>query len=239
MLLPKKNTRKFLAILLASICLVFVSCAPDLGNVKDEADYAKKFNAVTFVKSDLTKQTLSILDLYNPSAVNDFNKSDFKCPTDLNAYKYMAVFAGEDISVKEFAIYLRSEKDVDFSVYVYEAKEVPKRIATGNYDEDTEEYVNPETGEKERRIRKDFDEPFKDDAVAEVKVALKANKWQSFRITDWKTGGGKSSSIDLSSGRCLLFQFENNCVRYDEDTLVADKDLVTEVCFTAMLIYVK
>ncbi len=233
-----KNTKAFLCCLLCLIvCFVAVGCIPDLGEIDDAEDYQKKFSSVVFVKQDLSKQSLSINDLYNDDAV-DFNKADFHCPTQESEYKYFAVFAGEDVSVEEFVLYLYSQEDVVVTMYVYKANDVPSVIATGNLDSDSETYTNPDTGEENTRI-KTFDEPDKTTAVAQITVSLKAGQWKSFGVKSWTIDGEKKSVVSLEKDSCLLFQIANNRVVYNQDGQPAKELNSAKLRFTAMLIRVK
>ncbi len=236
----KKSAKRILAALSAAICAVCVSCGPDLGNVEDESDYASKFPSVKFVGSDLNVSEKTIGDLYNDNAVNNFNRKDFVCPTESDAYKYMAVFAGEDLSVEEFAVYLRSGTDVTLNVCVYGADGLPSVIAKGDEDDfETVTESGESTSAEEKKKPKKFDEPVRENAAAEVTVSLKANEWKSFSVKTWKKDGGKEASIRLEKGGCLLFQFCNNCVVYDnEDKIIRNDNPAVEICFTAMLIRV-
>ena len=218
----KKSVKRVLAAVLATMCVLFVSCAPDLGDVENEEDYDNKFPGVKFVKSDISVSEMKIGELYNESAVNNFNDKNFESPTESDEYKYMAVFVreDEDLSVKEFAIYLRSEEDVTLDICVYRAAELPEIIATGDSDKDFKTSASTgEFGESsespsavEKKELKTFDEPTRENAVAEISVPLKAGKWVSFSVRTWKTDDGQKSSILLEKGSCLLFQFRNNCV---------------------------
>lgn len=253
MLLIKKTAKRVLAAVLAAICVLFVSCAPDLGDVENESDYGEKFPGVKFVKSDLNVSEMSIGELYNESAVNNFNDKNFESPTESDKYKYMAVFVreDEDLSVKEFAIYLRSEADVTLNICVYRAAGLPETIATGDSNKDFKPSASiGESGESsessesssaiEEKELKKFDEPTRENAVAEVAVLLKAGKWVSFSVRTWKTDDGQKSSILLEKGSCLLFQFQNNCVVYDNEGKIVrnDDNPPVAICFTAMLICV-
>ena len=236
----KKSVKRISSAILAAICVLFVSCGPNLGNIEDEEDYGKKFPGVKFVKSDLDVSETTIGALYNDSAVNNFNDKDFVCSTESNAYKYMAVFTGEDLSVKEFAIYLRSDADVALDICVYNADDIPSVIATGS-DVDFETYTDAEDSSSagEKRELKEFDEPTRENAVAEVSVSLKAGKWGSFSVRTWEIDNERKSSIFLKNGSCLLFQFRNNCVVYDdEEKIVRNDNPPVKICFTAMLICV-
>ncbi len=232
------NIRK-IACLLSVILLCFSSltgCFPDLGNISDSADYESKFPTVGLIRKNLSIENLSVTDLYNDNAVNHFNDSDFVPPTESNAYRYMGVFAGEDVNVKEFALYLRSETDVTLEISVYCLSKLPTKIATGESD-DWETYTNPDTGVEETRL-KSFDEPTSDKAVAKLTLTLKANVWNSFTVTSWNIGGTRSDTVTVPENHCLLFKFENNCVGYDKDGKKQDATPAV-FCMTAMLIYVK
>ena len=232
-----KNTKTFLCCLLSVfVCCFFAGCFPDLGEIENAEDYQKKFSGVDFIKDDLTKNSLLITDLYNDDAV-DFNNKDFQCPTDSNAYKYIAVFAGQNVTVQEFVLYLRSEQDAVVNMYVYSAGDLPSVIATGNLSDDQETYTDPDTGDEKTRI-KTFDEPNKTDAIAQVTISLKANEWKSFGIKSWKIDDKQLPSFELKKDNCLLFQVANNCVHYNEAGQAEKTDSV-KLCFTAMLIRVK
>ncbi len=251
----EKKTKRILtsvsAVIIAFAYGVFVSCSPDLGEIKDENDYAEKFPRVEFVKYDPYEENdvKGIKDLYNAAAVNDFNDESFVCPTESNAYKYMAVFAGEDLSVSEFAVYLRSETKAVLDIDVYLASGLPTIIAVGDERDFTSDgsVSDPEgSPSDERKTLKVFDEPRREDAVAEVSVTLKANEWTSFSVKRWKVNGEQESNIRLKKSEeggmagncCLLFQFRNNCVVYDEDEK-PDVETPVKICFTAMLIRVE
>lgn len=254
----KKSAKRVLVAFLTAASAVFGACAPDLGNIKDADDYKKKFPAVTFIKSDCSYAETEISDLYNEKAVNDFNKKDFECPTGSDAFKYMAVQAGEDLSVKEFAVYVRSETDATLNIGVYGVEKLPEKdkIATGtdaDFEPDTDTGTDTDAGTDadtgtdsgesssggETRKLKDFDDPKHEDAVAEITVSLKANEWKSFSVKTWKKGGGTESRIRLEKDSWLLFQFRNNCVVYDDaGKIVGNENPPAKIGFTAMLICV-
>ncbi len=236
-MLVLKNKNIFLSISLIVICVFLVGCFPNLGNVADEKDYSDKFSSVKFVRNDLIVKSMSITDLSDDNAINNFQKKDFVCPTESNAYKYMAVFAGQTVNIKEFAIYLRSESDVNLSICVYNLLDIPSKIATGNSEEDYETYTDPDTGEEKQKL-KDFDEPVKDNAIATINITLKANVWESFTIKNWNIGGNRQSSFTLNENTCLLFQIQNNCVFYNKTESLDEALEKAKICFTAMLIYV-
>ena len=170
--------------------------------------------------------------------MNDFIKKDFVPPTDSDAYKYMAVFAGEDVNIKEFALYVKAESDEKFCINIFIADTLPTIIATGKESDDTETITDPDTGTETTTV-KGFDEPKKTNAVASVTLGVQKNSWKSFSVKSWKQGETKSDSIALKKDQCLLFQFENNCVFYEGGTKTQNELNKTKVCFTAMLIYVK
>ncbi len=234
----KKHTRGIcvVALCLAVFCTL-AGCAPDLGNIENSEDFYKKFPTVDFVGSDLEVVNKKSEDFYNDEAVNDFNRKDFESPVAGDAYKYMAVFAGESVSVEEFAIYVRSDKDVTFSVCVYVKNGLPETIATGG-ESDFEKYTDSETGEEKTRL-KEFDEPQKSDAVATKTVSLKKDEWTALYIRSFDVSDNNKNVVSIVNGECLLFQFVNNCVAYDNDgNLIENEYPSANVSFTAMLIRV-
>ena len=240
--MPRKARTKhnikaiFCALVCVLLCFSACGCFPDLGEIENETDYKAKFSSVEFVKSDLYHAEKSITDLYNSKAV-DFSAEDFVCPTESNRYKYMAVFAGEDVEVSEFALYLCSETDVVMHINVYSADGLPGIIALGT-DDDKETYIDPDTGDEKTRL-KTFDEPNSTDALASVTVSLKANEWNSFSITKWLVNTQNLGSVSIEKGKCLLFQFANNCIVYDSEGIAKSEYPSASVCFTAMMIRVK
>lgn len=234
----KKVFTSFFSISLCIVLFITFSGCFDLGEIKDVEDYETKFCDIKFVKEDLSIAEKSIIDLYNDSAVNDFTKNDFVPPTDSDAYKYMAVFAGEDVNIKEFALYVKAESEEKFCINVFVADKLPTIIATGVEADDTETITDPDTG-TETSVIKTFDEPKGTNAVANITLSVKNNSWTSFSITSWKQGETRANSITLKKDQCLLFQFENNCVFYEGNTKAKNELTKTKVCFTAMLIYVK
>ena len=231
-----KSTRAFLCCLLCLLIGCFsVGCFPDLGKIDNAEDYQKKFSDVSLIKSNLSVQHLSINDFYNDNAL-DFNNVDFVCPTEDNEYKYMAVFAGQDVSVQEFVVYLCSSVDTVVSLYAYKSANLPSTIATG-LEDDFESYVDPDTGEEKSKL-KSFDEPDKKDAIAQIKVSLKANNWESFSIKSWNIDSNKQSAVKIEKDNCLLFQFANNCIKYDDVGNVVKENDSISLRFTAMLIRV-
>ncbi len=235
---PKKDEKGFFVFAICLVvCCVLVGCSPNLGSIENEEDFYKKFPSVEFVGSDLKVVEKESKDLYNESAVNDFNHKDFVSPVDSDTYKYMAVFAGEDVSVEEFAIYVRSDKDVTFSVCVYLKSGLPESIATGG-ESDFEKYTDSDTGEEKTRL-KEFDEPQKSDAVATKKLSLKKDEWTALYIRSFDAQSSKKSALELQKDVCLLFQFANNCVAYDQEgKLIENEYPSANVSFTAMLIRV-
>lgn len=234
-MLVLKNKKIFLSICLIVICTLLMGCFPDLGAVSSADDYADKFSSVKFVKKDLIVESMSITELSNDNAINNFQKKDFVCPTESNAYKYMAVFAGQTVKIKEFAIYLKSETDVKLSICVYNLSDLPSVIAIGT-DDDYETYQDPDSGEEKTKL-KDFDEPKDEDAIATLNISLKANVWNSFVIKSWTTDREKKSNFTLNEDRCLVFQIKNNCIRYNSSLNENPLDSAN-ICFTSMLIYV-
>ncbi len=229
----KKGGKSFLAFAICLIvCCVLVGCSPNLGNIDNEEDFYKKFPSVKFVGSDLKVVEKESKYLYNESAVNDFNNKDFESPIESDAYKYMAVVVGEDVSVEEFAIYVRSDADITFSVCVYVKEGLPKVIATGG-----ESDFETDTDGTTKRL-KEFDEPQKSEAVATKTVSLKKEEWTALYIRSFKSDN--SSVVKLVGGKeCLLFQFANNCVAYDQEgNLIENEYPSANVSFTAMLIRV-
>ncbi len=228
--------------LIVAVCAVwcfavcFAGCAPDLG----KEDYRQKIaEEVSLVKDNGEVLSVKAEELYSDNAINNFNRSDFECPTASNAYRYMAVFAKDEVTVEEFVIYMRSETDVTMEMSVYLG------ILTGDTETgtgtETDTETDTETGERPEQTTP-YDELAKVDAVAEVTVVLKANQWTSVSVGKWRIAGAVGSSVVLEEGHCLLFRFNNNCVRYDADgktvANVENKDLPARICFTAMLIRV-
>ncbi len=232
----KKGGKSFFAFAICLVvCCVLVGCSPNLGNIENEEDFYKKFPSVKFVGSNLEVVEKESKYLYNESAVNDFNHKDFESPIESDAYKYMAVVVGENVSVEEFAIYVRSDADVIFSVYAY-AKSLPQTIATGG-ESDFETYTDKDGNEKTRL--KEFDEPKNSDAVASKTVSLKKGEWTALYIRSFDALGSGKSALQLQEGSCLLFQFANNCVAYDQEgNLIENEYPSANVSFTAMLIRV-
>ncbi len=230
----KKGGKSFLAFAICLIvCCVLVGCSPNLGNIDNEEDFYKKFPSVKFVGSDLKVVEKESKYLYNESAVNDFNNKDFESPIESDAYKYMAVVVGEDVSVEEFAIYVRSDADITFSVCVYVKEGLPKVIATGG-----ESDFETDTDGTTKRL-KEFDEPQKSEAVATKTVSLKKGEWTALYIRSFDALGSGKSALQLQEGSCLLFQFANNCVAYDQEgNLIENEYPSANVSFTAMLIRV-
>lgn len=235
---PKKDGKVFFVFVICLIvCCVLAGCAPNLGNIDSAEDFYKKFPSVKFVGSDLAVVEKESKRLYNESALNDFNRKDFISPVESDAYKYMAVFAGESVSVEEFAIYVRSDKDVTFGVCVYLKNGLPEIIATGD-ESDYEKYTDTETGEEKTRL-KEFDEPQKSDAVATKTLSLKKGEWTALYIRSFNAQKAGKSALELQKDACLLFQFTNNCVAYDgEGKLIENEYPSANVSFTAMLIRV-
>ncbi len=234
----KKGKKSFFVFAICLIvCSVLVGCSPDLGNIDTKEDFYKKFPSVKFVESDLGIVEKESKDLYNEDAVNNFNHDDFRSPVASDAYKYMAVFAGENVSVEEFAIYLRADKNVVFDVYVYVGSGLPEKIATGG-ESDYETYTDSETGEEKTRL-KQFGEPNKSTAVATKKMTLEKDEWTALYIRSFYTSGSGKSAVELTKDGCLLFQFANNCVAYDsEGKLIENEYPSANVELTAMLIRV-
>ncbi len=227
--------------LLSFICLIAISvllfgCMPDL-NIEDEADYGKKFPSVKFVNNDLTVVSMPITDLYNDNALNNFRKDDFVCPTKSNAYKYMGVFAGENVEIREFAIYLCSKSDARLNIEAYIVSDMPSSIATGT-DTDFETYTDEDTGEEKKRL-KSFDEPKSENKIGSITVSVKAGNWTSFTLKQWTDGTNSASSVALEKDKCLLFKINNNCVTYNDQEGIEKGDEKIEMCFTAMLICIK
>ncbi len=219
------------------VCCTLAGCAPDLGNIENSEDFYKKFPTVDFVGSDLAVVDKKSEDFYNDAAVNDFNRKDFESPVESDAYKYMAVFAGENVSVEEFAIYVRSDEDVTLGVCVYVKNGLPEIIATGG-ESDFEKYTDSETGEEKTKL-KEFDEPQKSDAAATKTVSLKKGEWTVLYIRSFDVPDNNKNAAELIKDECLLFQFVNNCVEYDADgNLIENEYASVKVSFTAMLIRV-
>lgn len=234
----KRGARRiFILATCLAVCCLLSSCGPDLGQITDITDYEKKFTEVEFVKSDLVAVKKSVGDLYNDTAVNDFNKEDFNPPTESDMYKYMAVVAGEKVYVDEFVIYVRSEEDVTLVVYVYKAEKLPETIATGG-DGDKEPYEDETTGEGKTRL-KSFDEPNETDAIAKATVALKKGKWTPLSVVGAKANDGEKTKFSFEKDEIMLFQFANNRVKYDEKGEIIENEYPSAtICFTAMLIRV-
>lgn len=234
----KKGGKSFLAFAICLIvCCVLAGCSPDLGNIENEEDFYAKFPYVKFIAKDTAVVEKESKYFYNDEAVNDFNQKGFESPIASDAYKYMAVFAGENVSVEEFAIYVRSDKDVIFSVYAYMKNELPNTIATGD-ESDLETYTDETTGEEKTRL-KTFDEPKTSEAAASLKVSLKKDEWTALYIRSFNALGSGKSALELQKDSCLLLQFANNCVAYDsEGNLIENEYPSANVSFTAMLIRV-
>lgn len=254
----KKSFRIVAVIALLSLSACILSAClpfPDMGDIEDEAEYQEMFPSITLIGGDaqnvgvldtsLTTITdVGIGDLYNDSAVNDFNQSDFECPTEVMTYRYMAIEVEYDTVIEDVYLYFKAADgsavtSLSISLYVVDA--VPSKFILGG-DDDFDITTDDDGNETGRTLKTDFDEPATADAVAGDTVTINSSSWNSMGVSSWtSSSGGNSGSISVSAGQYLLLRFDNNCLSWTENedgTFELNTGDRIAFCMTALLIRV-
>lgn len=197
--------------LLLSVCLC--GC-DDLGVYEDPQQYYDSFGSICLIggereDDEYPRAEYSVEEyFYNTASREDFLEDDSGVYSGVpeKEYIYMAIPLRADLCLDSIALYLRSSQDVVIYVSAFLVDEIPEKIR-GIGDPAFE--VGEEDGvEVEEPIV--YDDPPRQECLADTTVLLEAGKWGSFLMDSFLINGSYSQTVSAESGQYVLLLFRNN-----------------------------
>lgn len=171
---------------------------------------------VYLMKQNLGQTNYDMDEMYNKETVEDL-----ACPMDANAYRYLSIRFTEETDLKEIALFLHGETEVDMKIYAFVLAAIPvskKQSSKGNYDM---KFIH----EDGRYFDFDLDE--EDDSKGVV------HYFDGIRTVDYNftTSGDDANAVNDESHRVFAFKLVESGIRvttYRPEDAMIDPDVPIE-----------
>lgn len=130
--------------------------------------------------------------LFNDDTVNDMDKAPMLDPA---YYEYVVVKITKTMNIGDFALYVKSEQNVDFTIRIFISEVSPSATT-----------VRPFNAQK--GIGVPYSDDFKKPA-AEQTLSVTDSNWASFYISTWNNEVD-SKSVKIEANQYFIVQFLNN-----------------------------
>jgi hypothetical protein len=241
----KKIVSIFIAFCIMATLVVAIIGCEDLGAYEDTEEYYSSFGDIVLIKGTSKDSDEYSVEkyFYNEDSREDFLEDEEGAYKGIehSDYVYMAVPFESDIDMDTFALYLQSKNDVTVYINVFVTDKIPTEwkaisdnvINSEETDDALDEEIGDDTNEveetdkteetdKNENVEKMYDDPNPDTRVGEITVHLKAGKWNSFVLDEFKVDGKIQKSIEINEDQYVLLQIRNNSgVRiFDEENQI-------------------